>query len=87
MLKIWKKVESCKFVLIFICRHFENLVNVWNIRFSTISNAPSKTKPSVVKATTTTRPVVAKTRAIAKPVTAKAPAEASTRSLRSRKQN
>jgi len=49
--------------------------------------APSKTKPSVVKATTTTKPVVAKTPDIAKPVTAEAPAEASTRSLRSRKQN
>jgi len=43
------------------------------------------------KATTTTKPVVVKTLAIAKPVTAEAPAEApadaSTRSLRSRKQN
>ena len=70
-----------------LTKHFENLVNVWNLRFSTNSNAPSKTKPSVVKATTTTKPVVAKTPAIAKPVTAEAPAEASTRSLRSRKQN
>ncbi len=41
----------------------------------------------MLKATTTTKPVVAKTLAIAKPVTAEAPAEASTRSLRSRKQN
>ncbi len=49
--------------------------------------APSKTKPSVAKASTTTKPVVTQTPAIAKPVTAEAPAEASTRSLRSRKQN
>jgi len=40
--KFEKKVETCICVLIFICRHFENLVNVWNIRFTTISIALSK---------------------------------------------
>ncbi len=49
--------------------------------------APGKTKHFVVIAATTTKPVVAKTSTIAKQVTAEAPAEASTRSLRSRKQD